>query len=71
MSQAQVGGKFAALCIKKKGYSQQQKERLLSTAEEVLGRQKKKIQPWVINKILDLCNHRRQLKEQKYTEHKH
>ena len=40
---------------------------LLSTAEEVLGRQRKKIQPWVTNEDLDLCQQRRQLKKQKYS----
>ena len=40
---------------------------LLSTAEEVLGIQKKKIQSWVTNKVLDLCDQRWQLKQQKYT----
>ena len=39
---------------------------LVSTAEEVLGKQRKKIQPWVTNEVLDLCDQRRQLKQQKY-----
>ena len=39
----------------------------LSTAEELLGRQRKKIQPWVTNEFLDLWDQRRQLKQQKYT----
>ena len=39
---------------------------LISTAEEVLGKQRKKIQPWVTNEVLDLCDQRRQLKQQKY-----
>ena len=39
----------------------------LSTAEEVLGRQRKKIQSLVTNSILDLCEQRWQLKQQKYT----
>ena len=43
------------------------KEGLLSTAVEVLGRQRKKIQPWVTNEVLDLCNQRWQLKQQKCT----
>ena len=42
---------------KKGGYSQQ-----LS-----LGRQRKKIQPWVTNEVLNLFDQRRQLKQQKYT----
>ena len=43
------------------------KEMLLSTAEQILVRQRKKIQPWVTNKVLDLCDQRRQLKQWKYT----
>ena len=43
------------------------KEGLLQTAEEVLGRQRKKIQPWVTNEVLDLCDQRRQLKQKQYT----
>ena len=39
---------------------------LVSTAEEVLGKQRRKIQPWVTNEVLDLCDQRRQLKQQKY-----
>ena len=39
---------------------------LVSTAEEVLGKQRKKIQPWVTNEVLDLCDQRRQLKQQRY-----
>ena len=38
---------------------------LVSTAEEVLGKQREKIQPWVTNEVLDLCDQRRQLKQQK------
>ena len=29
---------------------------LVSTAEKVLGKQRKKIQPWVTNEVLDLCD---------------
>ena len=32
-----------------------------------MGVQKKKIQPWVTNEVPDLCDQRRQLKQQKYT----
>ena len=68
--QAKVGGKFAVpfvpdsdLDILANGL----KEVLISTAEEVLRRQRKKIQSWVTNEVLDLCDPRRQLKQQKYT----
>ena len=43
------------------------KEVLLSTAEEVIGRQRKKTQPRVTNEVLGLCDQRPQLKQQKYT----
>ena len=69
MSQAKVGGKFAALYIldsKIDTLANRLKEGLPSTAEEVFGRERMKIQPWVTNKVLDLCNRREQLK-QKYT----
>ena len=67
--QAKVGGKFAALCvldIDVGTVANGLKEVLLSTADEVLGRQRKRVQPWVINEILHLCDQRRQLKQQKY-----
>ena len=43
------------------------KEVLLSTAEEVFGKQRKKFRPWVTNAILDLYDKRPQLQQQKYT----
>ena len=46
---------------------QKSKRSARSTAEEVLGIQKKKIQSWVTNKVLDLCDKGQQLKQQKYT----
>ena len=36
------------------------KEVLLSTTEEVFGRQRKKIQSWVTNEVSNLCNPRGQ-----------
>ena len=39
---------------------------LLSIAEEVLWRQRKKILPWVTNEVVDLCDQRRQLRQEKY-----
>ena len=67
--QAKVGGKFATLCVLDSDVdiiANSLKEGLLSTDEEVLERQRKKIQPWVTNEVLDLCDQRRQLKQQKY-----
>ena len=57
MFQAKVGGKVAALCVLGSDVdtiANSLKEGLLSTAEEVLGRQRKKIQPWVTHEVLDL-----------------
>ena len=62
--------KFAALCIfdsNTNTLANSLEEVLFSTAEEVLGRQRKKIQPWVTNEVLDQCNQKWQLKQQKYT----
>ena len=67
--QARVGGQLAALCVldtDKDTLSNSLKEGLLSTAEEILGRRGKKIQPWVTNKVLDQCDQKLQLKQQKY-----
>ena len=70
MFQARVGRKFAAICVLDNDEDtppKSLKEVLLLTAEKVLGRQRKKIQPWVTNRVLDLCDQRRQLKQHKYT----
>ncbi|GFR70433.1 endonuclease-reverse transcriptase [Elysia marginata] len=42
------------------------KEVLVSTAEEVLGRKRRIIQPWVTNEVLDLCDKRRELRKRKF-----
>ena len=67
--QSEVGGKFAALCILDSDIdtlANSLKEVLVTTATGVLGRQKTKIQPWVTNEVLDICDQRQQL-QQKYT----
>ena len=59
--QAQVGGKFAALNLidsDEETLAGDIKEVLLTTAEEVLGKRWKKIQPWIMNEVQDLCNKR-------------
>ena len=43
------------------------KEMLLSTAKEILRNQKKKIQPLVTNEVLDLCDQKWPLRQQKHT----
>ena len=63
-------GKFVAPCVFDSDIdtlANSLKEGLLSTAKGVLRRQKKRIQPWVTNEVLDLYDQRRHLKEQKYT----
>ena len=70
MFQGKIGGKFASLCALDIGVdiiANSLKEVLLSTAEEVLWRQRKKIQPWVTNEVLDLYTQTWQLKQQKFT----
>ena len=68
--QANVGRKFEVLCILNSDadtLANSLKEGLLSKAKEVLGRQRKKIQSWVTNKVLNLRDQKWQLKQQKYT----
>ena len=70
MFQDKVDGRFAALCVLDNNVDNLAnglKEMLLPTAEKVLGRQRKKIQPCVTNEVLDLCDKRRHLKQQNYT----
>ena len=57
--QAKVDGQFAALCVLDSDVDTLPnglKNGLLSTAEEVPERQRKKIQPRVTNEVLDLCD---------------
>ena len=65
---AQVGGRFAALATLDcdvNTLAENIKEVLLSSAEEVLGKQRKRKQPWVTDDILDLCDERRALKKER------
>lgn len=66
--QAQVGGRFAALATLDcdiDTLAGNIKEVLLSTAKEVLGKRRKRKQPWVTEDILDLCDERRAWKKKK------
>ncbi|MGL4418375.1 MAG: reverse transcriptase domain-containing protein [Plesiomonas shigelloides] len=66
--QAQVGGRFAALVTLDcdvDTLAGTVKEVLTSTAEKVLGKQRKRKQPWVTDDILDLCDKRRTWKRKK------
>ena len=70
MFQAQLGGKFAALNlvdIEINDLTDSMNEAVRETAEEVLGRHRKKHHPWVTDNILDLCDKRRALKKDKHT----
>ena len=67
--QAQLGGRFAALNLLDNdinSLTDNFNEAVRETAEEVLGRQRKKKQPWVSNDILDLCDERRSLKKTRH-----
>ena len=46
------------------------KEVLLTTAEEVLDKRWKKIQPWIMNEVLNLCDKRRKLRGKKHSNDK-
>ncbi|GFR64464.1 craniofacial development protein 2-like [Elysia marginata] len=66
---AQIGGKFAALTLIDNDVdtmANSLKEVLASTAEEVLGRKRRTIQPWVMNEVLDLCDKRMELRKRKF-----
>ena len=68
--QAQIGGKFAALASLDNDIDTLAgniKEVLITTADEVLGRRKRKIKPWVTDDILNLCDERRKLRQEKYS----
>ena len=68
--QAQLGGRFAVLNLLDRDVddlAEEFKEAVLDTAEEVLGRQRKKTQPWIPNEVLDLCDERRNLKGKRFT----
>lgn len=39
----------------------------MSAAQDVLGKKKKKNQPWVTNEVIDLCDERRKLKGKRNT----
>ncbi|XP_076436542.1 uncharacterized protein LOC143276040 [Babylonia areolata] len=68
--QAQVGGKFAALNlmdIDVDTLANNIKEVLTTTAEQVVGKKRKRIQPWVTNEVLDLCGKRRELRKKKHS----
>ncbi|XP_076438257.1 uncharacterized protein LOC143277357 [Babylonia areolata] len=68
--QAQVGGKFAALNLMDTDVdtlANNIKEVLTTTAEQVVGKERKRIQPWVTNEVLDLCDKRRELRGKKHS----
>ena len=68
--QAKLGGRFAALTLLDddiNNLTNNFNEAIHEVAEEVLGRQRKKRQPWVTNEILDLCDKRRDLKKTKHS----
>merc|ERR1712033_83519 len=67
--QAQLGGRFAALNILNSDVNDLTNsftKIVQETAEKVLGRQRKKHQPWITDDVLDLCDKRRALKRTKH-----
>ena len=67
--QAKVDGKLVALCVLDSdvdSLANSLKVVLLSTAEEVLGRHRKK-KTWVTHEVVNVCEQRQQLKRHKYT----
>ena len=68
--QAQVGGKFAILNLLNSdvdSLAEGINNTLLSTAKEVLGKKQKRIQPWVTDEVLILCDKRRELRRTKHS----
>ena len=68
--QACIGGKFAALNLIDSDVdtmASEVKEVLLSSADEILGKRRRKIKPWVTDTVLDLCDKRRELRSQKHS----
>ena len=71
--QAKLGGRFAALTLLDNDINDLTinfNEAVRATADEVLGRQRRKHQPWTNNDILDLCDKRRELKPSKFSNSK-
>ena len=69
MLQANCRWKLAVLCVLDSDVDtlwKSLKQVLFSTAEDVLGRQGWKILSWVKNEVLNLCDQRQQLRQQKH-----
>ena len=65
---AEIGGRFAALNFLQEdlnSLTETFSETIQETALEILGKERKKNQPWVTSDILDLCDKRRELKPEK------
>ena len=66
--EARIDGKFAALNLFEEDLNvltDNIKAVVQETAREVLGKERKKIQLWITNNILDLCDIRRNIKKTK------
>ena len=67
--QAELGGRFAVLDFVKEdidSVTDKFNNAIQETASEILGKERKKIKPWVTDEILDLCDKRRDLKPQRH-----
>ena len=68
--EAKIGGRFAALNFLHDDINtltQNFNQTIQETALEVLGKERRKIQPWTTNEVMDLCDKRRELKPHKRT----
>ena len=66
--QAQLGGRFAALRVLENdidNFTNDFNEAISTTANEVLGKQQVKKQPWISDEALSLCDKRRELRKTK------
>ena len=69
--QATIGGKFAALLTTLDEDVEETTGKfnavMTETASDILGKHRKKKQPWVTDEMLELCDKRRDLKKRKHT----
>ena len=68
--QATIGGKFAPLLaahLDIDSFNTQLNEQLIDTAEKLLGRARGKKQVWMSDKVLKICDKRRELKKKRFS----
>jgi len=68
--QAEIGGRFAPLLLLEEDVetiTNNFNSIIVESAKKVLGKQRKKVKPWITEAILDLCDTRRSLKKKRNT----